>query len=48
MAAVGAVIFCVTTWLTLLVQPLDPVTTTEYVPGTLTVIEAVVFPFDHK
>ena len=46
--AVGRSALWLTTAKAVAVQPLSAVTTTEYVPGLLTLISASVSPFDHR
>ena len=47
-AAVGALPSKVVVALAVDVQPFEPVTVTVNVPAVLTVVAAVVAPFDHK
>ena len=48
MAAVGALPSKVVVALAVDVQPFEPVTVTVNVPAVLTVVAAVVAPFDHR
>ena len=48
MDAVGSVLSNVVVALAVEVQPLEPVTVTVNVPAVVTLVAAVVAPFDHK